>query len=127
MAYRTENFESLVPLILRLPVGAYFDTKKDCLQIITDTQSETTAARQAFPGTIWKKLHNETLGWWEYESDYNGFHIHIYGCKEAPASCRAIEEEVEVEEEVPVAFETRKVMKKKLRWECAPEPAEVAS
>jgi hypothetical protein len=44
--------------------------------------------------------------------------LRIFGCYEAPPTCRAIEEEYETTEKVPVAWEEQTVTKTRVRWEC---------
>jgi hypothetical protein len=101
--------------------------QKVLVRIEATTQELVRAVRKLFPGVIWSKSHNQFWGWC-----YSGivrarrfrnpsFAVEINGCKEAPPTCHAIVEQVEVEESVQVVapqYETRKVMREKVRYEC---------
>jgi hypothetical protein len=124
MAWTGTGFRALAPLLLTMPDGIHFDTKlgdKPTVQFIANTQKDVAAVRGFFPGALWKKRHDDGFGWWEYDADWNGISINIYGCREAPPTCRAIEETIIVKERVPVTFEEREVEKKVIRWDCSQE------
>ncbi len=91
------------------------------------TQADVRAIRAAFPGTIWTKRYEQECGWWSYTGTSPAGHaVAIFACREAPPTCRAIVEMVEVEEQVPVKFETRLVTKERVRWECGDAKEDVA-
>ena len=81
-------------------------------------QREVRELMSLLPHTIWKKNYREDCQWWEYNGNCDGIKVNIYACSEAPPTCKAVEETYEVEEAVPVAFETRTVTKKRMRWDC---------
>ena len=126
---------------------AYFDFSVDyfhvgdesferpIVQVQASTREAVRRVRAVFPGVMWQKNRTDWSDW-EYTAivpvrgvrrrsfGEHGVKIHIYACKEAPPACKAIEEEVEVEKQVPVAFETVKVKEKRIRWECPEEKSE---
>ena len=120
----------LLPLLLQMPDGQHFDLSDTSLggplelSFQCDKQADVQRVRVHFPGVIWKKSFSEgyNTDWWEYRAAWKGIKLHIYACREAPPTCQRIEEEVEVEEAVPVAYETRTVKKTVVRWLC-PEDA----
>ena len=125
MSYHTKNWEDFVPLIRRLPVDQHYQVALDGqrLELVVHNQTDTHAAMAAFPGIFWHKSVNEYANWWEYRGAYQGIEIKLFGCTEAPPTCRAIEEEYEVEVDVPTATERRTVTRKRTRWECAEDGA----
>ena len=128
MPWRTENFEDVVRLIRRLPVGQHFDVDSDGAKIGFQAHDQK-AVREvfaAFPGAIWKKTYHADLAWWDYDCKYEGFRLHIYACAEAPPTCRAIIEDYQVEELVPIGrvnveYEKKMVTKQRIRYECGPD------
>lgn len=106
------------------------------MQVHANTQEQVKLLRSAFPG-VWKKTRRDSLGWWDYSIVVHpNLRILTLGCTENPPTCRLIEEEVEVIEQVPVAFteevrmvqvpvqyEERQVKKTVSRWVCD-DPAE---
>lgn len=120
MSWRTENFMDLVALIHRLPVGQHFSISSDGkrLEMQASNQEKVKTVMAVFPGCIWKKNGRKDLQWWEYDSEHNGVKLHIYACYQAPSTCRAVEEEYETEEKVPVKYEIRRVIKTRTRWIC---------
>lgn len=114
----------LLPIILALPDGQRFDLNWDGVTVAVHlqcaTQAEVKAARATFPGVVWKKGYQGLYGlnWWEYDGDWLGTPVHIYACREAPPTCRMVSREVDVEEQVPIAFEARMVTKTVVEWEC---------
>ena len=120
MSWRTENFMDLVALIHRLPVGQHFAIGSDGkrLEMQASDQKKVKAIMTLFPGCIWKKSNRKDLQWWEYDSECNGVKLHIYACRQAPPTCKAVEEEYETEERVPIKYETRRVVKTRTRWIC---------
>lgn len=102
------------------------------LQVHTHTQDDVKALRAAFPGSVWRKKRCDSLDWWEYSAKLDEHTtIVAIACKEAPATCRQVTEEVEVMERVPVEFaeemqpvqvptryEERAVTKTVTKWVC---------
>jgi hypothetical protein len=88
------------------------------VMVQASTQDAVQRFRAAFPGTIWTKRYSEDCQWWEYIALVGDIHVNIFACYEAPPTCRAIEEEVEVEKQVPTGFTTVRVKEKRVRWEC---------
>jgi hypothetical protein len=110
----------LLPVIRLLPEHTSIDVGIDgALLFQARTQEQVRGIRGAFPGVVvWTKQYSESLQWWEYTTAIDGVPICIYAVREGPPTCRRIEEEVEVEREVPVAFEKQMVVEKRVRWEC---------
>ena len=127
MSYRTENYESWVPLIENLPVGTYYEVSINGkeMSMQAGTQAAVKRVMSAFPGCIWQKAKDESIGWWSYTTALSDERtLKIYADREGPKSCKRVEETVE--ERVLVLaqdehYETRK--RTKVRWEC-PEPNE---
>lgn len=98
-----------------------------CLQLQATTQDEVRRVRAVFPTVHrWKKTPPGNFSWWQYTGENTDRDspirtVHIYACREAPPTCRAIEETVTVREKVPVTFEDRDVTKTVIRWECGGE------
>ena len=117
-----ESLEALafmLPYLERMPPEATIDFADRRVQIQAQTQEKVRAVRQVFPGaTLWVKQWNKYCGWLEYTTSVDGIAIEIYAVKEAPPACQIVEEEVEVEREVPVAFETRLVKETRRRMVC---------
>jgi hypothetical protein len=115
-----EALAFMLPYLPAIPpeVGVDFT---DCgVQFQANTQEKVRAVRLAFPGaTVWTKQWNKYCGWLEYTTAIDGMAIVIWAVKEAPPSCQIIEEEVEVEREVPVTFETRLVKETRRRIVCS--------
>ena len=110
----------LLPVIRLLPEHTSIDVGIDgALLFQARTQEQVRGIRGAFPGVVvWTKQYSESLQWWEYTTAIDGVLIQIYAVREGPPACKRIEEEVEVEREVPVAYEKRLVTEKRIRWEC---------
>ena len=109
-------------LAIDFPSDIYFDVDSaGTVEAQCHTQDEVRRARVAFGGgVVWEKKWHEDCRWWSYHALVpQGFRVDLYACREAPASCTAIEEEYEAEENVPVQFERRTVTKKRLRWDCS--------
>lgn len=124
MSYTGASLKALMPILTTMPEGIHFATKlggKLGIDFQAGTQEQVARIRAHFPGVVWNKRHEPNPGWWEYDGDWNGLHVHIYACREAPPTCRAIEETVIVKERVPVTFEERDVEKKVVRWDCSQE------
>ena len=104
----------------KVPPEAFFDVSSaGIIEFQAADQAAVQEIRAAFPGTFWQKEYSESVNWWEYNGKtLSGLCIHIYACRQAPPACRAIVETDETEEEVPVQFETRTVIKERVRWEC---------
>lgn len=115
-----------VLLKLDLPEDVYFDIDTAMYDVHAQCQTQEQLRRfcQAFPGTFWAKAFDETLRWWEYTGKTpDGILVNIYACREAPPMCKAVEETYEVEESVPVKFETQLVTKTRIRYECPDDTA----
>ena len=123
------KFPDGTDIIVRKTESYERDLKAQVLvRVQASTQELVRAVRACFPGVIWKKQHSEWSGW-----SYSGivrarrfrnpvFAVEISGCQEAPPTCHAIVEQIEVEEMVLVVepkYETRKVLKEKVRYECS--------
>lgn len=114
---RTEFFRSL-------PDDQYFEIDQDGhWSFQCETQADVRALRRALQQHVkhhtWRKAFYAGAKWWEYFNEkLDGKPIKVYACREAPEQCRAITETVEVEERVPVEFETRTVTREVTRWEC---------
>lgn len=85
------------------------------------TQEAAARARALSPGLVWSKSYEgEPCGWWEYRA-YNKYAecwVRIYAVREDPPTCRIERKMVEVEENVPVAFEKRMVPKEIVEVVC---------
>ncbi len=90
------------------------------------TQAAVAACRAALPRAVWNK-HSDPH--WTYLTEIDGIKVKMYGCSEAPASCRQVEEEYTVKEQVPIRFENqlqpvpvefeeREVVKVRKVWKC---------
>lgn len=125
--YMTEKIKEMLPLAVSIMLAL----PDDCLASISDkgkgelsihlqagSLDEVRRLRSLFPGSIWAKSRHETLNWWEYSATVNGIHVEIYGCTEAPPTCRMVTREIEIEEQVPVEWEMRRVPKTVVEWEC---------
>lgn len=110
----------MLPYLPAMPLEADIDFKRSGhVSILAHTQDEVRAIRHAFPGfVVWTKQWNKTLQWLEYTAVIDGHTIEIFAVKEAPARCEIVEEEVEVEEDVPVAFEKQLVRRTVRRMVC---------
>ena len=85
------------------------------------TQAAAADVRAMAPkGLVWKKSYAEDSDWWAYDafSPTLDCDIHIYAIREAPPTCRIERRMVEVEEEIPVAFEKRMVQKEIVEVHC---------
>jgi hypothetical protein len=120
MAYTGKVLREVASFLCKMPDGIYFDTPStgETLCFIVHTQADCTKVRACFPGVIWSKKRDDGLGWWEYSGVWNGRPLRIYGVHEAPPTCHATIEEYEVEEKVPVEFETKTVTKTRTKWVC---------
>lgn len=137
MRFFPEMRPILAYMVKHFPDDVYFDIGADGkVGIQANTQAAVRQARAAFPGVIWKKTYSEGCAWWEYDGTVERrrgffaeplkFDVHIYACHEAPPTCVARIEEVEVEEQVPVQFAKRIVRKQVIRWDCSGEEREPA-
>ena len=84
MSYRTKDYERLVPLICRLPVGTYYEVSTGGLFVQAKTQKKLLEVQAAFPELNWTMSFDTELKWWEYTSELEGTRIKIYACREAP-------------------------------------------
>lgn len=119
----------LVDVLVQFPDNQHVDIaprgNEIWIDAICHTQAQVKRVRSVFPGVTWrKKFSAGNLNWWEYHGEWNGFKLKIYGCEEAPPTCHMVKREEMVEEQVPVAFETRMVPKKIIEWKCDGEEAE---
>jgi hypothetical protein len=112
------NILTNLPDDCHVSLDSRYDTNGLEVRLQANDQNEVRRWRRHFPRAVWKKTYSESLKWWEYETTDEGIRIEIYGCTEAPPSCRMVSREVEVEEDVPVQFEKRKVTKTVVEWEC---------
>lgn len=115
-------------LLDRLPEGTFIDVNRDLIDFQAYTQAAVRGIRVAFGGgLVWQKVYSPNTKWWEYSTTLaNGFGVRIYACYEAPATCKAIEEQVKVIENVPIAWEEREVTKTVVRWDCSGDDAGAA-
>ena len=117
-----ERFAEITRLLFMLPDEQWVEIKDDgSLYFQCNTQEAVRHLRECFPGTVWDKRRDEYNNWWEYTGKYQGTRLHIYACREAPPTCKAIVKVIEVEEQVPVQFETRRVKKEVVTWDCGKE------
>lgn len=125
MSLRTKNLEKLIPWILLLPEGTYFDAKDDGFEIQAYTRDQVRKVRRSFPGVIWRKIRVDAVGWWEYTADITpDVHVKIYADREGPISCKKVEKIITETISVPAREaheETR--THKVITWEC-PEQEE---
>jgi len=126
-----KELEYLVPVLTHLPDGQHVDIEEHDNEIRIGmqcwTQAEARATRRCFPGTTWEKRYQAgDLNWWEYHGKWNGLVLKIYACHEAPPTCRMSKRIVEVEERIPIEFETRMVPKVVIEWKCDGEVVEEA-
>jgi hypothetical protein len=115
--------------VAALPLKAQYSENIDgTLEFQRDTQAEVRNLIRVLPRAVWSKQFVKDCNWWEYTTSIDDVPMHIFAVKEAPANCKAIKEEYQVEEQVPIAFEARTVTKTRLRWECQEEvPNEVSA
>ena len=122
MAYTGRALEAALEILRALPDGTFFDSGLNSMTLdFQASGDEVTKLRQQLPAAIWRKAINESFGWFEYTAEINGLMVRIYADRVGPAACRKIVEEVEVEKDVPVAYEKRMVKEKRTRWECPEE------
>lgn len=115
---RRRAARAMVALLDVVPDDMWVEIHDDELRFQGHTQENTRAIRALFPGALWKKAYEDACNWWTYTGVFHGVMLHIYAVSEAPPTCRRIVDKVEVEREVPVTFETRKVIEERVRWEC---------
>ena len=97
------------------------------IQLQCRTRDAARKVRTVFGAGSWHKEYRQECNWWEFTTTLpNGMIVCIYACQEAPPTCRAVEEEISVVENVPVAWEQRTVTKKVIRWDCPDERHEAA-
>lgn len=125
--YMTEANKEALPKItewlLTLPDDlciSFWGSNKIELGLQANTQKQAALIRAGFPGLFWKKEFKQQFGWWEYGaySEKLGCDVRIYGVAEAPPTCRVERRTIEVEEDVPVAFEKRRVKKEVVEVHC---------
>ena len=119
----TKAAKSTLKYLLKLdvPESAYIDVDTDgYIAAQCPTQAAVREFRAAFGGgVVWTKAYDEAMQWWTYDATLpSDIQMHVYACKEAPPMCKAIVEEIEVEEKVPMKWVTKVVKKKRARWEC---------
>lgn len=125
MSIKSEHLEKQLVVVRMLPDGTYFDTcRNGSLDLILCSQQQVAAVRAALGPALWRKEYVQEPNWWAYHAEVCGVPVRIYGVHEAPPTCKAIVEEYDAEEQVPVAFETRIVHKQRIvGWDCGPENA----
>lgn len=117
---KREAAQRAAMLLDRVPTDTWVELHDDELRFQASSQAAVREVRRRFPGVFWTKEWAESCGWWTYRGEFRGVRIHIYAVSEAPPTCHAVEETVEVEEPVMVPTgETRKVTRTKLKWICA--------
>ena len=119
----TEKAKSTLEYLLKLavPESVYIEVDTNGhMAAQCPTQSIVREFRAAFgAGVVWKKAYQQGNECWTYDATLpNGIEVHVYACLEAPPTCKAIVEEIEVEEKVPVEWVTKVVKKERVRWEC---------
>jgi hypothetical protein len=91
MATRIRDFDKVLPLILALPVGTYFDCWESSidgleLQMQAPTQRDKANIQQALGVFSWEESYEEKLNWWRYNAvTADGIKLEIYAVREAPA------------------------------------------
>lgn len=129
MATRIKDLDVVWPLIERLPLGTYFDVDekedKPMLRVQAWTRDAVKKVRASLPSTVWRKVKNERLSWWEYSATIQGVYVEIYADREGPSSCKRITEEIEEVVHVP-AREAHDEIKKRtvVKWICPEEDAD---
>ena len=126
--YMTERIKEALPKVvdslLGIPGDLYFGLEENegAMGVAMQGWNQAQAAdvRALFPGLIWKKSYNNRLSWWEYESYSPTLDclLNVYGVTEAPPTCTVTRRTIEVEERVPVAFETQMVQKEIVEVHC---------
>ena len=122
-AFRTA-LPTLQSILAAIPNGQWFSLGDSTVEFQCYTQAEVQALRVCFPGAFWTKQYQESQQWWQYTTNVEGIPLKIYACREAPPTCRAIEETYEAVEQIPTAFEVRIVTKTRIRYECGPDTPE---
>lgn len=119
MSFRSENIEKLIPLILRLPLKQHFDIERCGDLSMQASGSEVSTLRSLFPGVLWKKHNEDTLGWWSYTATFEGIQLKIYADRVGPQSCKRIVETVEEVVYIPATEAHDEIVKREvIRWEC---------
>jgi len=119
VAYTGAILDKHIGVLRKLPAGTFFDTTKTGFEFQAHTQAQAKELRKHLPHCIWHKHYEDGCKWWEYTANAKGLTMRIYAIDEAPATCKAIYKEQTVQEQVPVAFETRTVRKQVLvGWDC---------
>lgn len=127
---KEEQLPVLIETLRKLPDDCHFsissltDGNKIEVLLQANTQEQVKRWRGLFPHSTWSKEPHSSLKWWEYKTDYHGVAVTIYGCMEAPPTCRLERRTEMVEEKVPVEFETRMVEREIIEWKCNGEEAE---
>jgi hypothetical protein len=120
-----EMLRNAVKLLDNIPDGTETELTYRGIEFQANSQDDVRRIRSYFPGVFWQKEWVENCKWWSYSTKLNGIPLQIYAVQEAPPTCVAIEEEYEVEENVPVVFEKKIVTKKRLKWDCSGDKPEV--
>lgn len=130
--YMTESVKAALPAVVEWIKGFPKDlcftldsgpTGGAALRVSIQAWTQLAAAdvrAMAPAGLIWKKSYAEAHDWWEYDAFSGRLNcdIHIYAVAEAPPTCRVEKRTIEVEEDVPVAFEKRMVKKEVVEVIC---------
>lgn len=125
----TELLLKAAELASLLPEWAFWNIdfngmERQNLEIQAASQEKARELRQVLLIPHWKKEFSQSLNWWEWIAEIGELRVRIYACKEAPPTCKLIEEEYTTTERVPVAFEEREVVKTRKRWDCTPSEVE---
>ena len=129
MAWRVEGIERVFPLVLALPERTWWSIELGPkLEIQANNREEVRRVRAAFPGAIWKKSVNDSLGWFEYHTTVAGIPVRIYADREGPAPCRREETVVKETRVVPACEEHEETVERRVvRWICPDREAVEAS
>jgi len=120
MAWTHKNLWKMAEILKAMPENSQFDIELGGeVNFQAYTQPQVREVMKRLPGVIWMKTYRNDCGWWEYTATWNGVPLKIFACREAPPTCTARYAEVEMEKQVPITFETQKVMVRKLvGWDC---------
>ena len=121
MSWTGETLRHFYPILCTMPEGTQFSVERSNeITFQAHTLAEVESRKAFFPGQIWKRTWNRRCDWWEYTATLeDGYRVKIWAVHESPPQCKAITETRMVEEQVPVAFETRTVEKEVLvGWDC---------
>ena len=121
MSYTGKSLTRFYEILSTMPEGIYFNTCWDgsSIDFQAKTNKEARTIRSFFPGAKWVRTYTKTTKWWEWNAEWQGSKLRIYGIEETPASCKAITETRTVTKQVPVTFEEREVEETVIvGWDC---------